>query len=93
MGHLLKLFGSIWIILIRVRVIFLGKLIICLLYLLLTRIPDNGANHIRKAQNIVLHAFLTWKHPAWNRSQVPEAYWKWRNSWQGNKVEVVKAGP
>ena len=44
MDHLLKLFGSIWIILIRVRVIFLGKLIVCLLYILLTRTPNNGAH-------------------------------------------------
>ena len=70
--------------------IFLGKLIVSFLYLLLTRIPDYGAYRIRKAQNNVPHAFHTWKHPAWNRSQVPEAYWKWKNSWQGNEVKVVK---
>ena len=41
--NLLKLLGSVWIILVRVRMIFLSELIVCLLYLLLTGIPDQGA--------------------------------------------------
>ena len=41
--NLLKLLGSVWIVLVRIRMIFLSKLIVCLLYLLLTGIPDQGA--------------------------------------------------
>ena len=54
--------------------IFLGELVIRLLYLLLTCIPDVVCDALRCIKIEQLFEILTWTHPMWNKSQVLEAY-------------------